>query len=60
VGLLVDDVEEILYVDEQDCAYAEDADSLIQATVTLEGGKRVILWLRLEKVLAGIRFRLHG
>lgn len=56
VGLLVDDVDEILYVEESDCAYSDDPDSLIHATVTLDEGRRVILWLRLPKVLEGIRF----
>ena len=56
VGLLVDDVEEILYVDASDYTCSDDPDSLIYATVTLDDGKRVILWLRLKKVLEGIRF----
>ena len=56
VGLLVNDVDEILYVDESDCAYSDDPDSLIHATVTLDSGRRVILWLKLAKVLSGIRF----
>lgn len=56
VGFLVDEVDEILYVDEAACAFSDDADSLIHATVTLDEGRRVILWLRLQKVLEGIRF----
>jgi len=52
VGFLVDEVEEILFVDTNDEVLSEDPQSIIASTITQQEGKRVILKLRLSKVLS--------
>lgn len=52
VGFMVDEVEEILFIEHEAETLSEDPHSLIAATLTLDDGKRVILRLRLKKLLS--------
>ncbi|NPA55335.1 MAG: hypothetical protein GXO40_03140 [Epsilonproteobacteria bacterium] len=51
VGFLVDDVNDIMFIEEQFVAYSKSHDSLTKATISLENGKRVILELRIDKIV---------
>lgn len=46
IGLLVDDVNEILFVDNEAVSESDSQDVLFSQIITLDGGKRIILKLR--------------
>ncbi len=52
VGFLVDDVNDILFIEDKFVALSKKSDSLIKSTISLDGGKRVILELRLDKIIS--------
>ena len=51
IGLLVDDVNEILFVDDKFVSKSDSDDSLFSDVITLNEGKRVILKLRTKSIL---------
>ncbi len=52
VGFLVDDVNDIMFIEDKFVALSKKSDSLVKSTISLDGGKRVILELRLEKIIS--------
>ena len=51
IGLLVDDVNEILFIDDKFVSKSGSEESLFSDVITLNNGKRVILKLRTESIL---------
>ncbi len=51
VGLFVDDVNEIMFIDNVNISKSSSEDSLFSEVITLDGGKRTILKLRITEVL---------
>ena len=51
IGLLVDDVNEILFVDDKYVSKSDSEESLFSDVITLNEGKRVILKLRTKSIL---------
>lgn len=51
IGLFVDDVNEIMFIDECNISKANSEDSLFSEVITLNEGKRIILKLRITEVL---------
>ncbi len=52
VGFLVDDVNDIMFIEDKFVALSKKLDSLVKSTISLEDGKRVILELRLGKIIS--------
>ncbi len=52
VGFLVDDVNDIMFVEDRHVMVSRNPDRLVQSTISLDGGKRVILELRIEKIVS--------
>jgi purine-binding chemotaxis protein CheW len=52
VGLLVDDVNEILFVEDEYVKKSDSEDALFDEIITLDNGKRVILKLRARAILS--------
>ena len=51
IGLFVDDVNEIMFIDNKDISKSSSKDALFSEIITLDDGKRVILKLRISEVL---------
>lgn len=51
IGLLVDDVNEIMFIDDKNVSKSSSEDSLFSEVITLDDGKRIILKLRISEVL---------
>lgn len=51
VGLFVDDVNEIMFINDENVSKSNSEDSLFSEVITLEEGKRIILKLRITEVL---------
>jgi len=51
VGLFVDDVNEIMFIDNKNVSKSNSEDSLFSEVITLDEGKRTILKLRITEVL---------
>ncbi|WP_404317077.1 chemotaxis protein CheW [Malaciobacter canalis] len=51
IGLFVDDVNEIMFINEQDINQSNSEDSLFSEVIILEEGKRIILKLRITELL---------
>jgi len=52
VGFLVDDVNDIMFIEDEFVSNSKNAQALVKSTISLEGGKRVILELRLDKIIS--------
>jgi len=52
VGFLVDDVNDIMFIEDKYVSIAKRTDSLVRATISLDDAKRVILELRLENIIS--------
>jgi purine-binding chemotaxis protein CheW len=52
VGFLVDDVNDIMFIEDKFVAVSKNPDALVNATISLNNGKRVILELRLDKIIS--------
>jgi len=52
VGFLVDDVNDIMFIEDEFVSNSKNAQSLVKSTISLDGGKRVILELRLDKIIS--------
>ena len=52
VGFLVDDVNDIMFVEDKYLSVSKNAESLTKSTISLDDGKRVILELRLQKIIS--------
>ncbi|PHO08964.1 hypothetical protein CPG37_11600 [Malaciobacter canalis] len=51
IGLFVDDVNEIMFINEQDINQSNSEDSLFSEVIILDEGKRIILKLRITELL---------
>jgi len=51
IGLSVDEVNEVMFIDNASVAQSESSDSLFSEVITLDEGKRTILKLRVESLL---------
>jgi len=51
IGLFVDDVNEIMFIDNKNVSKSNNEDSLFSEVITLDEGKRTILKLRITEVL---------
>ena len=51
IGLFVDDVNEIMFIDNKNVSKSSSEDALFSEVITLNDGKRVILKLRITEVL---------
>jgi len=51
IGFMVDDVNEILFVEDRFVSKSKNGESLIRETITLEDGNRIILKLNMSKIL---------
>jgi purine-binding chemotaxis protein CheW len=51
IGLFVDDVNEIMFIDNKNISKSNSEDSLFSEVITLDDGKRTILKLRITEVL---------
>lgn len=51
IGLFVDDVNEIMFIEDENVSKSNNEDSLFSEVITLNNGKRIILKLRLSEVL---------
>ncbi len=52
VGFIVDDVNDIMFVEDKFVSLSKNADALVKSTISLDEGKRVILELRLNKIIS--------
>jgi len=52
VGFLVDDVNDIMFIEDEFVSNSKNAQALVKSTISLDGGKRVILELRLDKIIS--------
>jgi len=52
VGFLVDDVNDIMFIDDKFVSVSKNSEALIKSTISLDDGKRVILELRIEKIIS--------
>ena len=52
VGFLVDDVNDIMFMEDRFVSISKKADALIKSTISLDDGKRVILELRIEQIIS--------
>ena len=51
VGFLVDEVNDIMFIEDRYVSVSKNANSLVKSTVSLDDGKRVILELKVEKLV---------
>ena len=51
VGFLVDEVNDIMFIEDRYVSVSKNANSLVKSTISLNEGKRVILELKLEKLV---------
>ena len=52
VGFLVDDVNDIMFIEDRYVAVSKNSQSITKATISLDGGRRVILELRLDRIIS--------
>ena len=52
VGFLVDDVNDIMFIEDKYVSIAKNQDGIVGATISLDEGKRVILELRIENIIS--------
>jgi len=52
VGFLVDDVNDIMFIEDRFVSSSKKSESLIKSTISLDGGERVILELRLKQIIS--------
>jgi purine-binding chemotaxis protein CheW len=51
VGFLVDEVNDIMFIEDRYVSVSKNANSLVKSTISLDDGKRVILELKVEKLV---------
>ena len=51
VGFLVDEVNDIMFIEDRYVSVSKNANSLVKSTVSLDDGKRVILELKVDKLV---------
>lgn len=56
IGFMVDDVNEILFVEDRFVAKSKNSESLIRETISLNNGSRVILKLNIQKIFTRENF----
>jgi len=52
VGFLVDDVNDIMFIEDEFVSNSKNPQALVKSTISLDDGKRVILELRIEKIIS--------
>jgi len=52
VGFLVDDVNDIMFIEDKFVSSSKNNEALIKSTISLDDGKRVILELRLNQIIS--------
>lgn len=52
VGFLVDDVNDIMFIEDRFVSESKNSEALTKSTISLDDGKRVVLELRLEKIIS--------
>ena len=52
VGFLVDDVNDIMFIEDKFVSISKNTEALVKSTISLDDGDRVILELRLNKIIS--------
>jgi len=52
VGFLVDDVNDIMFIEDRFVSLSKNQEALVQSTISLDDGQRVILELKLSKIIS--------
>lgn len=51
IGMLVDDIKEIMFIEDKYISKSQSDDTLISEVITLDGGKRIILKLKIANIV---------